>query len=85
MLLLAMSLGDKFYMSRKGGTGRCTQRVQTAWLCLDSALERPWLALDGPFISSYAWMGLENTSLILYGFRFLALKVFSQYVRIWFI
>ena len=39
----AMSLGDRFCNSRKGGTGGggwCTQRVQTAWLCLGSVVER---------------------------------------------
>ena len=26
--------------------------VQTVWPCLGSALERPWLALGGPLLSS---------------------------------
>jgi len=37
MSLLAMSLGDRFCVSRKGGTGQegwYTQRVKTAWPCL---------------------------------------------------
>ena len=34
--------------------GGYTRRTQTAWLCLASVLERPWLALDGLFLSSYA-------------------------------
>ena len=45
----------------QGEVGRCTWRVQTAWPCLGSALERSWLALGGPFLSSYARMGLENS------------------------
>ena len=47
----AMSLGDRFHCdSRKGGTGgggACTRRVQTAWPCLGSAVERSWSALGG--------------------------------------
>jgi len=36
-----------------GGVG-CTWRVQTAWPCLDPALETSWLALDGPILLFYA-------------------------------
>jgi len=42
MSLSAMSLGLRFCMSRKGGTGEmggCTRRVQTAWPRLGSSLE----------------------------------------------
>ena len=61
--LLAMSLGDMYCLSRKGGTGEvggCIQRVQTAWLCLGSGLERPCLGTGwhGSFLS-YARLGLE--------------------------
>jgi len=57
MSLPAMSLGLRFCTSRNGGKGEvggCTQRVQTAWLLLALAVERPWLALGGPFLSSLA-------------------------------
>jgi len=47
----------------KGEVDGCTQRVQTAWPCLGSALERHWSALDGPFF--YALLGLENSPLTL--------------------
>ena len=30
--------------------GECTRRVQTAWPCLGSAVERSWSALGGPFL-----------------------------------
>ena len=61
----AMSFGDKFHMGRKGGTGRggCIRRVQISWQSLGSALERPWLALGGPFLPSYAQTGYENSLL----------------------
>jgi len=36
----------------------CTGRLQ--WLLLGLAVESPWAALGGPFLSSYARMGLEN-------------------------
>ena len=40
--------------------------VTTTWPCLDSPLERPWLALEGwLFVSSYAQTGWENSSLAL--------------------
>ena len=50
-----------------GGMGECTQRLQTEWLSLCSALGVPWLALSGPLLSSYARMGWENSPLILHG------------------
>jgi len=30
------------------------QTEKTAWPCLGSPLERPWLVLDGLFLTSYA-------------------------------
>ena len=33
----------------QGEVGGCTRRVQTAWPCLGSAIERSWSALGGPF------------------------------------
>ena len=44
----------------QGKVGECTQRVPTAWLLLGLAIESPWSALVGPFLSSSAQMGLEN-------------------------
>ena len=38
--------------------GGCTQRVQTAWPCPGSVVERSWLALGGPFLSFLA-LGLK--------------------------
>lgn len=45
--------------------GGCTQRLQTAWpwRFLAIILWRPWLALDGLLLPSYAQFGLENSSL----------------------
>jgi len=57
MSLPAMTSGDKFSFRRKcriGGSGWCTQRVQTAWSSLTSALKMPWLTLSGPLLFSYA-------------------------------
>ena len=34
----------------QGEAGGCTQRVQTAWLCLGSVVERSWSALGRPFL-----------------------------------
>jgi len=41
----------------------------------DSALKKPWLALGGPFLSSFAQMGLENG---LVGPLFRTAKLFSR-------
>ena len=38
----------------QGEVGGCTRRVQTAWPCLGSAVERSWSALGGPFPSILA-------------------------------
>ena len=38
----------------QGEVGGCTRMVQTAWPCLGSAVERYWLALEGPFSSILA-------------------------------
>ena len=54
---------DRFYASRKGGTevgGWVHSMVQTAWLLLGLAVEGPWSALGGPFLSSFAQMGFDN-------------------------
>ena len=59
MSFLSMSFGDRFCFSRKGRirgeVGGCTQRAQTAWPHLGSAIETTWLALGGPFLSFLAW------------------------------
>ena len=54
-------------MSRKGGTGGGTCRVQTAWSCLCSAVEMAWFALGGVFLSFLAYMDLENKLSYLVG------------------
>ena len=73
MSLPAMTFGDRFCFSRKGGIGGggwCTQRVQTTWPSLGSTLEMPWLALGGPLLSSFAWTGGKNSPLALYSTHF---------------
>jgi len=65
MSLPAVSLGLTFCASRKGRTGEvggCTRRVQTSWPCLGLSVEMPWLALVGPYLSSFAWLALEKSS-----------------------
>jgi len=54
MSLLAMSLGLRFCTSRKGGTR-----------ALGSAVEGPWTALGGPFLSYFAKMGIQNSILAM--------------------
>ena len=44
----------------QGEVSGCTQRMQTAWLLLSLAVESRWLALGGPFLSSFAPMDLDN-------------------------
>ena len=62
MSLPAMSFGERTGQEEVGGF---TWRVQTTWLCLGSALKTPWLALGGPFLSSYAQTDWENSPLTL--------------------
>ena len=38
----------------QGEVGGCTRRLQTAWPCLGSLVERPWLALEWQFLSFLA-------------------------------
>ena len=38
----------------QGKVGGCTRRVQTAWPCLGSVVERSWSAQGGPFPSFLA-------------------------------
>ena len=38
----------------QGEVGGCTRRVQTAWPCLGSTVERSWSAQGGPFPSFLA-------------------------------
>ena len=60
MPLLAMSLGLRFYASRKGGTGGGGRVSTLDPLLLGLAVESAWSALGGPFLSSFARMGFEN-------------------------
>jgi len=41
-------------------------KVQTTWLLLGLAVESPWSALGGPFLSSFAQTGLDNGLLAMY-------------------
>ena len=66
--------------------GTVARRVQTAWLCLGLLVERPWLALEGPFMSFLAKMDLRrNDCLTLKGLHFsyasLAKSVLSTGMR----
>jgi len=57
------------FWSRKGGTGGgewVHSKVQTTWLLLGLAVESPWSALGGPFLSSFAQTGLDNGLLAMY-------------------
>jgi len=66
----------------QGEVGGCTWRVQKAWLLLGLAVESPWLALGGPFLSSFAQMGSEKNCLLTMSSghvepAFWAVKLFS--------
>jgi len=55
MSLLAMSLGDRFCMIIKHGTGRdgyigSPGRVKMTWLSLSLAVKTPGLELNGSFL-----------------------------------
>jgi len=52
MSLLAMSLGFRFYASRKGGTGEVGGFQH--WAQVTSGLSYTKLVLGGPFLSSFA-------------------------------
>ena len=58
MSLPAMSFGNKFCFSRKGGIGGGgwvhMKDADSMWLSLGLDLEMLWLALGGPLLSSYA-------------------------------
>ena len=44
--------------------------VQVTWLLLGFAVESPWLALGGLFLSSFAQMGLDNSLLAMWHLHF---------------
>ena len=54
---IAMSLGNWFCMSRKGGTGWYTHRVKTAWPCMG------WLPQQGHFTYLKCNGDLQNSHL----------------------
>jgi len=70
MSLPAITFGDRFCFSRKGGIGGGGWVHLKAWLSMGSALETLWLARGGPLLSSYAWMGWEKSPLTLHGDHF---------------
>ena len=55
--------------------------AQVTQLLLGLAVERPWSALGGPFLSSFAQNGLRKPSSGHIGPPFLAVKLFSCSVR----
>jgi len=73
MSLPAMSLEDRFCFSRNGGTGGgkwVHPKGANNMPSLGSALKRPWLALDSPFLSSFAKNGLRKCPLALWSPHF---------------
>ena len=58
----------------QGEVGECIHRVQTAWVLLSLAVESPWLALGGPFLSLLCMNGLRKQSSGRVGSPFLAVK-----------
>jgi len=66
--------------------GGCTRRVQTAWLCLGSLVERPWLALEGSFLFFFGINKLRSKPSYLVGPPFLAFTAFFfSYARLAFL
>ena len=78
MSLPAMSLGLTFCASRKGGTGGggwVSTLGPGNMAASGHSCRNPWSALGGPFLSSFARMGLENGLLAMYiGPEFLAVR-----------
>ena len=58
----------------QGEVGGCIQSVQTAWVRLGLAVESPWLALGGPFLSFLCMNGLRKQSSDHVGSPLLAMK-----------
>jgi len=50
----------------QGEVGGFQHWAQVTWLLVGIAVESPWSALGGPFLSSFAQMGLENGLLAMY-------------------
>ena len=55
----------------QGEVGGCTRRVQTAWPCLGSLVERPWLALGRAISVLFGINRLRNKPSHLVGPPFL--------------
>ena len=71
--LPAMTSGDMFCFSRKGGIGGggwVHTKDADSMVVSGSTLKTPWLALSGSMLSSYAQTGWENSALALYGTHF---------------
>ena len=59
---------------RWGGRGCCV----ALWL----AIEWPWSALPGPFLTLLAQMGIETTPLTLYGHHFWYYRQLGEYLLV---
>ena len=60
----AIRFEDRFCGSRKGGTGEMgeyTALGDSAWQLLQLAIEKAWLALNGPFFCFLVQSGVENS------------------------
>ena len=66
----------------QGEVGGCTQRAQKAWLLLGFAVERPWLALGQPFLSSFVMNWLRKQPSGLVGPPFLTMTLLSKSARV---
>lgn len=62
--------------------GGFTWRVNEAWPCLGSAIERPWFALGGLLLSFMLEMDLETSHLTLYSLHFQCSKPVLQLLEI---
>ena len=65
------------FASRKGGVGGgglvYTYGAALHIVAVKVVIERPWLAVDGPFLS--AQTSIENTSILYIGSSFLTLEI----------
>ena len=61
----------------QGEVGGCYLLGDSTWQLLGLSVERPWSALGGLFLSSFAQTSLQNTPLSLQGLHFWHCRQFS--------
>ena len=62
---------------RQGEVGGSTALADNAWRLLQLAIEKAWLALDGPLFCFLVQMGIENGPFTLQGLHFWIIRQLS--------